>query len=1639
MNFAGMSPEQAMQAAAADLGLPSHFFDRMWKQESGRGKNMRSPAGAEGHFQIMPATRAVLETRKGRKLNPDNFEDGLLMAHEVMRGNLQKFKDPIKATAAYNGGWREENWDNPETRGYIAALWDGSEVPKGTKVAAKVEPLPDPAEQAGQDVSRVMATTRQVLGTDAKLKDTLTPVIEGQVKAEAERNAVTFSDVISDKFTDSRSNSLFTLVDQFEKADADPNWDYWAHRDYLEVVDGQPMTDAEAEYMRENSKSGKQAQQARAQILEWRKKDEKYGNLGAGMTFLAEAGVSLADPFSWLAGAGAVKAFRLAKIGHAAMIAAGRPGAAVAAAAGESAAGNLIWEVGQDLGGQVKGLDDYAMSTAMGALLYTPFARGTYRQAAERALEVHARDIESKAIANMERNVGADPVRVVEQQVKEIRVAVTEASTPRSALERGNDVAVPHTLADEVRLDDGDLPASVRPDDAPAAAPEAPAARVADEPGATQPAGPDEAQASAKAADSYMAQISKLQAEADQLDAAVPEQAARIQEIEAEVYALEQAIEELPGPGQGEAIRADQRRPDGTGVPVSEGEKITSKMTVEQVLRDALKSDAANLAANSSKGVEAVKDARLTQIMGERLLEILPARIKSMIAEFDAQTGTGVVSGERVFLQRGSYNPITDRLVLPGRDAATLPAREGITNRNLFAVAIHEITHAATAKAILAVQSGSKYATPAMRKAYDRLEELRGELIEQLKAKGTYNPKDSTGANYATKNIDEFVAQARSDLRTVTELAQMPGKGYSSANGLERFWKSFKQLLGLTGKPGSAAEEAGELIEALIRYGAELPDDVFFARPSSLPGYGPTLNAPGLSPQQHARLAQRHTAAMYQHAQDWLQRNPINTERLRTLAADLSKKGSTVRDYFVSDGLKMASSANPIVRMMAGILTETTTGAAGRRQSAAIRKELLHKRIMGNAVPVYEQAYKDYRRRNGGGAVEDHLSGNVKRQFDKEVYIEIINRRYGNALTTDSAVKAAADQLQAVYQRSLDTQKAASTLGSGLLPPDAVGYVPQALRGEAIAAATAKEVEELAQHMSTHWQAAYGWSKQFSDEFSRYYLQRAQKRANGQKGVDFVALESPTAAVRDTLEEMKLQSRSLDSRARAELDRVGAQPQNKRRLDVDLLAVLPNGKRVLDYYSTDVEVLTRQHANRVAGASALAEFNVLGQRGVNNILNDIAAAQGDQRATPDEVAALERVFAEFLGTPWVGERRSAVAANLSSLVRLQRLGGMGFTQLAEMGNMLHHLGFTALLNGVAVLPQKIGEVGRLKRGQVVNSPWLSSFEKQQGFEFGMEPFNMVARLDPPDELLREYGKGNSLAQRLLASGNYLQNQLSFFRGIMAAQHRMVAESIVKKAVDMIEAGTETAALKDMGIDAQLAAAIRADLPRAVLTDAQGRKVGFDITRLSSTKAQNDLLQAVHRGTSQIIQGTFIGERGAWAHDDMAKVILQLRTFGLTSMEKQWARTRMNAGSGAAAYGYAAGVMLAQMAFALPVYLARTELYSLGREDREAYLEQARRPATMVTALMNYSAMSGLGGDALEQLSVVAGGWNDDLKTTLGGRGGGGGAAGIVPALGSIDAGLRVVRGQADLYTAARQLPLSNLPMVAPILGLLKED
>lgn len=125
--------ERQRQAAAAaaplfarlekQYGLPSGWLGRVWAQESARGGNMLSSAGAQGHFQFMPAT-----ARQYGLDDPNNLEQSATAASKYYAYLLKKYDgDERKAAAAYN--WGEGNLDKyglgrapSETRGYMDAV-----------------------------------------------------------------------------------------------------------------------------------------------------------------------------------------------------------------------------------------------------------------------------------------------------------------------------------------------------------------------------------------------------------------------------------------------------------------------------------------------------------------------------------------------------------------------------------------------------------------------------------------------------------------------------------------------------------------------------------------------------------------------------------------------------------------------------------------------------------------------------------------------------------------------------------------------------------------------------------------------------------------------------------------------------------------------------------------------------------------------------------------------------------------------------------------------------------------------------------------------------------------------------------------------------------------------------------------------------------------------------------------------------------------------------------------------------------------------------------------------------------------------------------------------------------------------------
>lgn len=103
-------------------GLPPGLLDAMWETESGRGKNMQSPAGAQGHFQFMPATA------KQYGVNVSDLASSATGAAKYMKDLLGQFGGNINlALAAYNAGpgnVRKHNGIPPfdETKNYVQKI-----------------------------------------------------------------------------------------------------------------------------------------------------------------------------------------------------------------------------------------------------------------------------------------------------------------------------------------------------------------------------------------------------------------------------------------------------------------------------------------------------------------------------------------------------------------------------------------------------------------------------------------------------------------------------------------------------------------------------------------------------------------------------------------------------------------------------------------------------------------------------------------------------------------------------------------------------------------------------------------------------------------------------------------------------------------------------------------------------------------------------------------------------------------------------------------------------------------------------------------------------------------------------------------------------------------------------------------------------------------------------------------------------------------------------------------------------------------------------------------------------------------------------------------------------------------------------
>ncbi|HHP2743059.1 TPA: lytic transglycosylase domain-containing protein, partial [Yersinia enterocolitica] len=180
----GEDQQQArLKQLESQYNLPSTLLDRVYLNESNRGKNLLSPAGAQGPFQFMPATGRDygLNTREDRM----DFNKSSEAAAKYLADLLKDFDGDVnQAVASYN--WGQGNVKKyglgkapAETRNYLQKIMPGlpaihpqpGELNTSTSDINASPPISiNSSQQSGKDINDI---TQDIGGDKSEIEITL--------------------------------------------------------------------------------------------------------------------------------------------------------------------------------------------------------------------------------------------------------------------------------------------------------------------------------------------------------------------------------------------------------------------------------------------------------------------------------------------------------------------------------------------------------------------------------------------------------------------------------------------------------------------------------------------------------------------------------------------------------------------------------------------------------------------------------------------------------------------------------------------------------------------------------------------------------------------------------------------------------------------------------------------------------------------------------------------------------------------------------------------------------------------------------------------------------------------------------------------------------------------------------------------------------------------------------------------------------------------------------------------------------------------------------------------------------------------------------------------------------------------------
>lgn len=1639
----GMTRAEQLAWADKYAGVSPGTMDGIWRTETGRGSHptLIGPetkwGTAKGHFQALDSTNETISKRIGKPLDRFDFTESLVGAATLMQENRQRYGDDAKAVMAYHGGTNQKNW-GPKTKDYLQKVLgvDAPALDTSRKAPAVDDrSIEDLMNVRGVDVERAFADGATAKAGKAapvvppRSIETLGPDVSTLMPAViAEQNA---KDVAAEKLRQDTPffGSLYSEEDSIVKAayqktmqpkfnfimqtfsdvprDDDPAFLQHLQEKGLDELAG--FNDDERDILLE-ANNWDDFQNRKFQISEDRANNTVLNRTGtAGQLGAMFIGGSL-DPMTWATGLAATKAFAAAGYGSYALAAQGRGGAALGSLLAENVVANVSYDAAEQAIGAHRSVQDYAISAATGLLPFAMGARGISKMA---TVGLHNRMLRE--------SIERQKVHL-DRAVEQLGPDATGAELSALATKLEADALAADAAARARPSAEGDRIDAPALDDAELKQMEADAAEVIVPP----------AKMDFPAID---AEFKSPTAHLDELEAAGAT-AAREGMLEGQQLALDdQALKEwgyttpketilATGPGTHLDAGADPRLANGHAIKA-----------IEQLRQQFLPE--LSITFNRGRGTGADGEAA---IFGPKHAGITLARLDNMSVlahEFGHLVLHHRIRTASPEVARAMIAEVTKwskQLNAPGKATDAAMRRFGLT---------HAKPDTITGGALLgdAIEGSLGKALRDALPGADGLKHIQ--YLKQFDEYGAeqfvkYVESHITGDLNAgltlTQQMTVKLKELVKSLLDVFKVAKKKGL-IKPSEGFEQFFTDVLRKQVQEPKATAKAPAASQAVQAPAQAKAQPIDPIDIK-------YG-LDNLPANTPRERAE--KKVIRELLRKAEAWDAANPTDANKVKTIMNNSLFNLAT-------PGSILASSDSPLARMVAGTVLEHAQGASGRRQTVAIRAHTLNREFVGNGIILFNQNYSVWRNQRAGrvkGAVNDMFKGDLRNEFNRAVMMEQEARLWGHASTADVSVARAADALTTSFERMRLAQINEKTPGWANLPETSRGYMPHSIDAKKYLATVANDPAIERAFKATLVKQLKTIEKMddaFADKVAGMYLSHARTNALG--GGEIPAnIRDPGAAdyVRQAMKAAGLTKDEVEAFA-GRLS-AGAPSHTKKRLKLDLSEQFKDSKgntvRLLDIFNTDPIDLLRKQARKASGEVALMGNGIAGSAGMETVRRALefrASGTGDPKARLAEMEAFDQISAEILGRPF-GDASPAWLDGALTANATANLGGMGITQLGEYINAVTGIGIDGTLKAMASAPRLRAEIHALARGEKVNNSILESIELPDGGgEFGLTNYKMVTLYDNPAAVYDGYGtSGVGAGTRLLRAVSFGLSSISAHRLIHAVQTRGVAEQITLKAIRYIRDGGESIALRDMGFDDATVAALKADLPNMVTWGPNGGVAKFDLRKATNKEAAAKFITAVHRGSAQLIQDSFVGEKGKWQHSGVGKVLSQFRNFPLLAAEKQWGRQRGNRGAVVASL-----MLLASTGAILPLVYARVALNAAGRPDRDEYIDKMTTPYALARAALNYVSMAGMAGDLMDVLSGTAQAVAPEAAASFTGTTRTGRApslAGIVPLLGYGDEllGIPGAIGKGNPFAIAQTLPLSNVPWLTPIMNTLRPE